>query len=129
MGLGKVATLIASAMLLSGCAIPLLAGLTLNEFNTGTSIISTSLTGKGLADHALSLATRSNCNLIGGLLRNDRALCEKRGSEATLNDFNGLIGLLADVKGPPTGMPDVADGIVLSISYPETDSNGTALTW
>ena len=81
------------AATLSNCvAFPVLGGLTLNELSSGTSFISTGLTGKSLGEHGLDLATGKDCRLIEAAFRDDRKVCEERGSVATARDFKGLLG-------------------------------------
>jgi hypothetical protein len=91
----KAAAATLAAGCASGCAIPIIGGLTLNELSTGTSIISTGLTGKSLSEHGLDLVTGKDCNLMEAAFHDDRSICEQRGSPATAGDFTGLIGLLA----------------------------------
>jgi hypothetical protein len=100
------------AILISGCAIPIVAGLTLNELNSTTSIFSSGLTGKGLTDHAVSFVLKRNCNLVAGTMRAGRKLCEPRGSAATKKDFGGAIGFVIgaaalDMKHPLAPSHDV----------------------
>ena len=83
----------AAMFLLGGCALPLLGGLTLNEMSSGTSVISTGLTGKGLGEHALDAVTGKDCRITESLLRDDRDLCEERDSPATKDDFKGVAAL------------------------------------
>ncbi|MBI3708847.1 MAG: SPOR domain-containing protein [Proteobacteria bacterium] len=93
--LSALIAMITAACLVSGCAAPLIAGLTLNELSSFTSFISTGLTGKGLGEHALDLATGDDCRIVETLLRDDREFCETRNSAATEKDFKGLIGMAA----------------------------------
>ncbi len=80
----------AFAFALSGCAVPLFAGITLNEVSTAGSAISTLASGKGLGDHALDLATGYDCRVLEGSLSKDRHICEKPGSPRTASDFQGI---------------------------------------
>jgi hypothetical protein len=82
-----------AACALSGCAAPLIAGLTLNEMSTAASVVSTVATGKGTGDHALSFITGDDCRVLEGLMSADRKICEKPGSPRTAGDFQGIAGL------------------------------------
>ena len=77
----------------SGCALPVIGALTINELSSTTSFMSTGLTGKGLGEHALDLVTGGDCRLLEGVVRSERDICAKRGSPETADDFKGLIGL------------------------------------
>jgi hypothetical protein len=92
---------VAAALLVSGCAAPVIGTLTLNELSSGTSLASTGLTGKSLSELALSWATGKDCRFMEGLLREDRKICEERDSPATDKDFNGLLGLVSDTRSGP----------------------------
>ena len=80
----------AAALAVSGCAAPVIGALTLGQLSTIAGGISTLTTGKGLADHALSLLTGKDCSITEGILRKDRKVCEVRGSLATKDDFKGV---------------------------------------
>lgn len=89
----SAAALLAAA--LSGCAAPIIGGLTLNTLSwisTGASLVSTGLTGKSLGDQALGVVTGEDCSLMEGALRSDRHICETPGSPATQKDFKGILG-------------------------------------
>jgi hypothetical protein len=88
-------SIVAAACALSGCAVPLFAGITLNEISTAGSVVSTLATGKGLGDHALDLATGDDCRFLEGLVRNDRNVCETPGSPGTAGDFQGVTDLVS----------------------------------
>ena len=77
----------------SGCALPVIGALTLNELSSTTSFMSTGLTGKGLGEHALDLVTGEDCRVLEGVVRRERGICAERGSPETADDFKGLIGL------------------------------------
>ncbi len=77
----------------SGCALPVIGALTLNELSSTTSFMSTGLTGKGLGEHALDLVTGQDCRVLEGVVRSERGICARRGSPETADDFKGLIGL------------------------------------
>jgi hypothetical protein len=80
----------AAALALSGCAAPIIGTLTLSQLSTIVGGVSTLTTGKGLADHALSLLTGKDCSITEGILRKDRKICEEPGSLATREDFKGV---------------------------------------
>jgi hypothetical protein len=84
------AAMLAVAFGTCGCAAPIIAGITLGQISMVAGAASTATTGKGLEDHALSYATGKDCNLIEGVLRKDRKVCETPGSDATKEDFKGL---------------------------------------
>jgi len=100
----------------SGCALPLIGALTLNELSSTTSFISTGLTGKGLGEHALDLVTGEDCRGLEGIVRGDRGICATRGSPETANDFKGLIGLAmrAAEKPPVAAMRQPVQAITLA---------------
>lgn len=81
---------------LSGCASPLLAGLTLSEFGFASSLFATAATGKGLGEHAMDVATGRDCRIIEGLARKDRKFCERKNSPALEKDWKGLASLAND---------------------------------
>ncbi|MBI3675798.1 MAG: hypothetical protein HY243_04195 [Proteobacteria bacterium] len=81
---------VAVGFVLTACAAPLVAGLTIGDVSTIAGLASTATTGKGLTDHALSYATGKDCNLVESVLRKDRKLCETPGSPATQEDFKGV---------------------------------------
>ena len=84
----------AAALALSGCAAPIIGALTLSQLSTIAGVASTITTGKGLADHALSLLTGKDCSFTEGILRKDRNICEERNSLATREDFKGVFAWL-----------------------------------
>ena len=93
MQMRKLVQICAVALLaasLSGCAAPIIAGITLSQISTVAGLISTAVTGKGLTDQALSFVTGKDCNLMESVLRKDRHLCEEHGSLATADDFKGI---------------------------------------
>lgn len=77
---------------ISGCAVPIVGGLTLGEVSTGASLASTGLTGKSLGDQALGAVTGEDCSVMEGVMRDDRHICETPGSPATQKDFKGILG-------------------------------------
>lgn len=68
---------------LSGCE-------TLNPLTVGAGVASYVATGKGLADHAIGTFMNKDCNILEGLLRPDRHICEPIGSAATASEFKGI---------------------------------------
>jgi hypothetical protein len=88
----------AAALAVSGCAAPIIGALTLGQLSTIAGGISTLTTGKGLADHALSLLTGKDCSIAEGILRKDRKVCEVRGSLATKDDFKGVFAYFEKKK-------------------------------
>jgi len=87
------AVLLAGAVILvstSGCVA--VATVLTHEAVTGIGLVSMVTTGKGLADHALDAITHKDCRIVSGLVREERQICEPRGSWATQGDFKGLIG-------------------------------------
>ena len=93
----------------SGCAIPIIGSLTLNQLATAVSMASTALSGKGLGEHALDQITGLDCRLFEGVVRQDREVCEAPGSAATVRDFRGLPTILTMMREPSDGAaPTVA---------------------
>jgi hypothetical protein len=77
-------------LLLAGCAAPAVLAV------GGASAIGT---GKGLTDHALDAATGEDCSVVEGAVRADRKVCERPGSPATREDFDGVL----ERRGPAAG--------------------------
>jgi hypothetical protein len=75
---------------LSGCGAPLIAGLSVTEWATAGSLISTATTGKGFSEYAMDAATGQDCRIVEGIVRQDRHICERRGSSASQKDWKGL---------------------------------------
>jgi hypothetical protein len=88
--IAQICALAAIAAGLSGCAAPIIAGITLSQISMVAGAISTAVTGKGLSDQALSLLTGKDCNLTEAILHRNRKLCEEPGSIATAGDFKGV---------------------------------------
>jgi hypothetical protein len=99
--LARNCALVLIAVGLSGCAAPLVAGLTLSQISTIAGVISTAFTGKGLSDHLLSFVTGKDCDLTESILRKDRKLCEEKGSAATAEDFKGIFVAFGGKKTDP----------------------------
>jgi hypothetical protein len=74
---------------LSGCA-GTIAGVSLSSISSFAGFASTIFTGADLGEHAASLVTGKNCRFSEGLVREDRKICEDRGSAATREDFHGI---------------------------------------
>ena len=87
----QIFRVISAALLLGGCAAPLIGPLTLTHLSTIATATTMTVEGKGAGEVALDLATGKDCRMIEGALREDRAFCEQRGSPATHEDFKGVI--------------------------------------
>ncbi|MBX3493664.1 MAG: hypothetical protein KF899_11935 [Parvibaculum sp.] len=57
------------------------------------------MTGRDLGEHVVSALTGKDCRFLESLLRNGRAFCEEPGSDATRDDFGGVIALLESPDG------------------------------
>ena len=91
----RASLLVAALMLTSGCE-------TLNPVTVGVGIVSYATTGKGLADHAIGKLTQKDCNIIGGILSQERKICEPLGSAAAQRGFKGFFAqspVVADDEG------------------------------
>lgn len=88
---------------LSGCAAPLIAGLTIAEISAGATITSIVFTGKGTGDHLMDVAMGKDCRILEGIVREGRDICVEAGSEATNTDFKGIIPVQLAITGtsPP----------------------------
>jgi hypothetical protein len=103
----KLALPLLCALALSGCSIPLIAGMTLAELGTAGSLFSTAATGKGLGEHAMDAATGRDCRVFEAMVRSDRKLCERKNSLALEKDWKGL----ASIDGEPyAASPDQDPG-------------------
>lgn len=103
----KLALPLLCALVLSGCGIPLIAGMTLAELSTAGSLVTTAATGKGLGEHAMDAATGRDCRIFESMVRTDRKLCERKDSLALEKDWKGL----ASIDGEPyTVSPDLEPG-------------------
>lgn len=91
----------ALAPLLSACAAPVVAGITLGTLTTIASAVSVSISGKDLGDHALSELEGKDCNMTEGLLRSDRDICEPKNSLATADDFQGIFAWFGGDRTDP----------------------------
>ncbi|MBX3509194.1 hypothetical protein [Parvibaculum sp.] len=89
----------AGLLALPGCAAPAIGALTVAEVLTIAGISSTIMTGRDLGEHALSVLTGKDCRFLEAALREGRSFCEDRGSEATKDDFGGIIALFEREDG------------------------------
>ena len=82
------------AFALSGCGIPLIAGMTFAELSTAGSVISMAATGR-------------DCRIFESIVRDDRKVCEPNDSLALEKDWKGL----ASIDGEPyTASPNLDPG-------------------
>lgn len=81
---------------LSGCAAPIIGGMTLGTLSTIVDTASSILTGKSIEEHVLSWMTGKDCNITESILRKDRKLCEEKGSVQTADDFRGIFAAFGD---------------------------------
>lgn len=102
----KLALPLLGLFALSGCGVPIFAGMTFAELTTAGSLISTAATGKGLSEHAMDAATGRDCRILDAMARDDRRLCERKNSPALENDWKGL----ASLEGEPYEAPETDPG-------------------
>jgi hypothetical protein len=88
--------------MMSGCGLPVVAGLTVTELATAGSLASTAATGKGFGEYAMDAATGRDCRIFEGIFRKDRHVCERKSSPALEDDWKGFFGSPVDpvVAGP-----------------------------
>ncbi|MEX0838244.1 MAG: hypothetical protein WD034_01815 [Parvibaculum sp.] len=98
-GAAKAVLAVAVFLGLSGCAAPVVGALTIGEILTIAGISSSIMTGRDLGEHVVSALTGKDCRFLESLLRNGRAFCEEPGSDATQDDFGGVIALLEGEDG------------------------------
>ena len=84
------------ALMLSGCAAPVIGALTVGQAWSIAGLVSTVFTGRDLTEHALSEVTGKDCRILESLLNDTRGFCETPGTDATRDDFHGVIALLED---------------------------------
>jgi hypothetical protein len=84
---------------LSGCAAPVIGGLTASQIFSLAGLSSTIMTGRDLAEHAVSIVTGKDCRFLETLFRNGRSFCETPNAVATKDDFHGVLALF-DKKKP-----------------------------
>lgn len=99
----RVAAILSLPLLLTGCAGPIVARLTLGDISTIASVVSTVVTGKDWSDHALDAITGKDCNVTESILRKKRKLCEERGSEQARLDFKGVFVYFGGEDADPLG--------------------------
>jgi len=92
---------------LTGCAGPIVAGLTGAQLLSLAGLSSTIMTGRDLTEHAVSAVTGKDCRFLETLLRNGRSFCETPNTVATRDDFHGVLALMK--KQPDTSDVQVAD--------------------
>ena len=79
---------------LTGCAGPIVAGLTGAQLFSLAGLSATIMTGRDLTEHAVSTLTGKDCRFLETLLRNGRSFCETPDTVATRDDFHGVFALL-----------------------------------
>jgi hypothetical protein len=89
-GIAQISLVVVFGITLSGCAAPIIGGMTLGTLSTIVDGVASLLTGKSVEEHALSFLTGRDCNLTESILRKDRKFCEGRDSLATRDDFKGI---------------------------------------
>jgi hypothetical protein len=99
----RVAAILSLPLLLTGCAGPIVARLSLGDISTIASVVSTVVTGKDWTDHAMDAITGKDCNLTESILRKKRKLCEERGSEQARLDFKGVFVYFGGEDADPLG--------------------------
>lgn len=92
---------------LSGCAAPIIGGLTAAQVFSIAGLGATVMTGRDLTEHAVSLITGKDCRFLETLLRNGRSFCETPNTVATRDDFHGVLALFDD-KAETPGDTEVA---------------------
>jgi hypothetical protein len=105
-----------ASLTLSGCAAPLIAGLTIAEISAGATVASVVFTGKGTSDHLMDMATGKDCRFVEGILREGRDICVEPRSETTSTDFKGLIPVQLAMTG--TSPPPFNDGEATAHAHP-----------
>ena len=86
----RFATVSVALVMLSGCAAPIIGGLSLGTWGTIVDTFSTIFTGKSVEEHALGWALGKNCNITEGIFRKARKICEDRNSVEASKDFTGF---------------------------------------
>ncbi len=89
-GAVRIAAVFAALVFLSGCAAPVIGGLTLGTLGTIVDAVATVFTGKSVEEHALGWVLGKNCNITEGILRKARKICEERNSVEANKDFTGF---------------------------------------
>jgi len=78
---------------LAGCAAVVIAGIPI-DFITA-EVVPRAINGKGLVEDGVDVVSGKDCRVIEGTVREDRQICEPRGSPATKKDFKGISGVLS----------------------------------
>jgi hypothetical protein len=86
----RIAAVGAACVFLSGCAAPVIGGLSLGTLGMIVDTVSTIFTGKSVEEHAVGWVLGKNCNLTEGILRKARQICEDRNSVEANKDFTGF---------------------------------------
>jgi hypothetical protein len=76
---------------LAGCVAAIIAAVPIDV--VATEVIPRAVNGKGLVEDGADLVTGKDCRVIEGIVRDERKICETRGSPATKKDFKGISGL------------------------------------
>ncbi len=95
----------AAGLGLSGCAAPIIGGLTAAQVFSIAGLGATVMTGRDLTEHAVSLITGKDCRFLETLLRNGRSFCEAPNTVATRDDFHGVFALFDDKSDAPGDTP------------------------
>lgn len=90
---------------LSGCAAPIIGGLTAAHVFSIAGLGATIMTGRDLTEHAVSIVTGKDCRFLETLLRNGRSFCETPNTVATRDDFQGVFALFDDKADAPGDTP------------------------
>ncbi len=94
--IGRTRIILFSGLLFaSGCTLPAIGALTVDQVFSVVSLGSTLLTGKGVGDHMLTGVTGEDCQVMGAVLNAERELCEPHGAPATKEDFRGIETIVA----------------------------------
>ena len=141
-----IATLsIGLAVLVSGCAAPLIGAFAIKDVLALVTLSSNVTTGKGVEEHAVGAIIGRDCRVIEGILRRDRDICEVPGSLATRQDFRGIGPILARQIEPVSSFTMVASRdrrgegaasggdaemtLVSLVDYPDADNAGFGPMW
>jgi len=92
--IGRRLVVLVALLGLTGCAGPIVAGLTGAQLLSLAGLSSTIMTGQDLTEHAVSTITGKDCRFLETLLRNGRSFCETPNTAATKDDFHGVLALM-----------------------------------